>query len=200
MGTATSERPAWPSRLLAVTFSAALSLLQLQARLHPLLPAYLAGDRRPAGKDECLALANLCRFEQLHAGAARFAAAAFAADAGLADDLDGPYRYTGACSAVLAAAGEGGAAPRDATNKARLRGQALVWLKANHALWGKRLAGGKDTDRAEVRNEMLDWQEDPDLAAVRDEKALAALPEAERKEWAGLWADVDGLLQKAGGK
>jgi tetratricopeptide (TPR) repeat protein len=180
--------------------AATVPQLQLAAKLHPMLLAYLAGDLRPAGNDERLALAAVCRFECLHASAARFYADAFDADPGLADDLDAFHRDHAACSAARAAAGEGCDAPRDDADKARLRGQALVWLKADLARWGERLAGGKDADRASVRNEMLDWQEDADLAAVRDEKALAALPEAERKEWAGLWADVAGLLQKAGGK
>jgi hypothetical protein len=33
---------------------------------------------------------------------------------------------------------------------------------------------------------------------VRDAAALAALPEAERADWQGLWADVQALLEKAG--
>jgi hypothetical protein len=44
------------------------------------------------------------------------------------------------------------------------------------------------------------WQSDPDLAGVRDAPALASLPEAERGEWQRLWADVQALLDKAGGK
>jgi tetratricopeptide (TPR) repeat protein len=174
--------------------------MQLQAKLHPRLHAYLAGDLRPAGNDERLALAAVCSFECLHASAVRFYAAAFAADAGLADDLGAWRRYNAACSAVRAAAGEGCDAPGDEQEKARLRGQALTWLKADLALWGQRLAAGKDSGPVAVRDTLLFWQEDADLAAVRDEKALAALPEGERKEWAGLWADVTGLLQKAGGK
>ena len=47
---------------------------------------------------------------------------------------------------------------------------------------------------------LLHWQTDPDLAGVRDKSALAKLPEAERPEWAKLWADVAALLVKAGPK
>jgi hypothetical protein len=34
----------------------------------------------------------------------------------------------------------------------------------------------------------------PDLAGVRDADAHAKLPEAERKAWQALWADVDDKL------
>jgi tetratricopeptide (TPR) repeat protein len=180
--------------------AARLPVLRLQAKLHPALPAYLAGLLQPSGNDDRLALAAVCRFERLHASAVRFSAAAFAADPKRADDLDAYYRYSAACSAVRAAAGEGCDAPRAEAGKARLRGQALAWLQADLALWGKRLATGKEDDRTKVRNEMRFRQQDADLADVRGEKPRAALPEAERREWTRLWADVAALLKQADGK
>ncbi len=47
---------------------------------------------------------------------------------------------------------------------------------------------------------MRHWQQDGDLAGVREDKALAALPEAERQAWARLWAEVESLRAEAGGK
>jgi hypothetical protein len=44
---------------------------------------------------------------------------------------------------------------------------------------------------------MQHWQRDPDLAGVRDKQALAALPEAQRRLWEQLWADVAALLDRA---
>jgi hypothetical protein len=41
------------------------------------------------------------------------------------------------------------------------------------------------------------WQRDADLAGLRDDKALAALPGDERDACRKLWADVAALLQKA---
>jgi hypothetical protein len=38
------------------------------------------------------------------------------------------------------------------------------------------------------------WQEDTDLAGVREPKALEELPEAERQAWRALRAGVDALL------
>jgi hypothetical protein len=42
------------------------------------------------------------------------------------------------------------------------------------------------------------WQQDPDLAGVRDAAELEKLPEAERAEWKKLWEDVAALLKKCG--
>jgi hypothetical protein len=96
------------------------------AQLRPRLPVYLAGELWIFGADDRLALAELCRFEHLHARAVRFYAAAFAADPTRADDLDAAHRYRAARAAARAAAGEGCDAPGDDTGKAWLRGQALA--------------------------------------------------------------------------
>jgi tetratricopeptide (TPR) repeat protein/tRNA A-37 threonylcarbamoyl transferase component Bud32 len=170
-------------------------LLRRMAALHPELLAHLRGDARPADKD-LLALARLCRFERLHAAAARGYAWAFAADEKLADDLEAAHRYDAAAQAVLSACGAGGDAPGE-QERARLRRQALDWLRADLAKWKGRLAGGKTGDVATVRARMLHWLDDGDLAGVRGEKALAALPEGERKAWGELWADVAALLRRA---
>ena len=47
---------------------------------------------------------------------------------------------------------------------------------------------------------MQHWQQDADLAGIRDAAALAKFPEAERKEWQAFWNDVHGLLERAQGK
>ena len=44
---------------------------------------------------------------------------------------------------------------------------------------------------------MSHWQEDADLAGVRDADALAKLPPDEQDAWRKLWADVDAVLKKA---
>ena len=44
--------------------------------------------------------------------------------------------------------------------------------------------------------ELWAWKVHNDLAAVRDEAALAALPEEERAAWQALWAEVDELIEK----
>jgi Flp pilus assembly protein TadD len=180
---------------------AGLPRWQRLARLGPQLPAFLVGQRRPAGNEDRLALAQLCQLQRLYAASVRFSADAFAADARLAGDLTAAHRYNSACSAALAGCGKGGdAATLEDREKARLRGLALTWLGADLVLWRRLLDSGKDADRLEVLAQMRHWQQDSDLAGVRGEQALAALPQAERKAWAKLWRDVAALLDRAGKK
>jgi tetratricopeptide (TPR) repeat protein len=90
------------------------------------------------------------------AAAARFAAEAFAARPKLADDLRFPNRRNAACSAALAGCGQGqDAAKLDDAERARLRRQALDWLRADLAAWGalldqRRRDSGQKTAGEEV--------------------------------------------------
>jgi Flp pilus assembly protein TadD len=169
-------------------------------RLVPLerkLPAILKGEVRPAGAVECLDFAALCQATKRYAAAARFYADAFAADPKAADDLRAGHRYNGACCAALAAAGRGTDDPKpDAAERARLRGQALGWLRADLALRRKQAESAKAEDRAAAQRTLRHWQQDRDLAGVRGKEALAALPAEERAEWDKLWAEVAGLLRR----
>jgi hypothetical protein len=49
-----------------------------------------------------------------------------------------------------------------------------------------------------VAKKLDHWKKDTDLGGLREASALDRLPEAERKEWKALWAEVDGLLAKVG--
>src|SRR5262249_4540276 len=154
------------------------------------LPALLKGDAQPADAAERLALAQLCRGKQRYAAAARFAAAAFAEQPKLADDPRAQPRYHAARSAALAAARRGKAPdPPDDPERARLRAQARDWLRDELALWARLVEKGTP-QRQEVQAALMRWQRDPDLAGVRDEAALANLPEAERCQWQQLWEEV----------
>src|SRR5262249_10222649 len=105
-------------------------------------------------------------------------------------------RYNAACCAALAAAGKGKAADKlDAKGKARLRTQALGWLKADLVLWAQAVKG-TPTQRQQARQQLEHWRKDPDLAGVRDKAALAKLPEGERAAWRKLWAGVEYLLKR----
>jgi serine/threonine-protein kinase len=124
---------------------------------------------------------------------------AFAADAKLADDLQAFHRYNAACSAALAAAGKGTDADKlDDQEYTRLRRQALDWLRADLAAWAKRLDGAKPQDRKLIQDHLKHWQNDTDLAGVRDPKALEKLPADEQDAWRKLWADAAELLKQAG--
>jgi tetratricopeptide (TPR) repeat protein len=162
------------------------------------LAAVLNGDARPTDAAEQVGLAGLCLIKKRYTDAARFFADAFKAQPKLADDLQAGHRYNAACVAALAAGGQGEDAARpDDKERARLRQQALGWLRADLDLWGKQAEGGTPQTRALVQQALRHWQEDADLAGLRDAAALAKLPEAERAEWQKLWADAAVTLKKA---
>jgi serine/threonine-protein kinase len=163
------------------------------------LPAILSGQARPAAAAEALQLALLCgQPKQMHASASRLFADAFAAQPKLAEDLDAEHRYNAACCAALAAAGQGKDADKlDARERARWRKQALDWLRADLEAWRKALDKGKPPERAKALAALRHWQQDADLAGLRDDKALAGLPTDERDACRKLWADVAALVQKA---
>ena len=115
----------------------------------------------------------------------------------LADPLQSLHRYNAACAAALAAAGQGEDTGKlDGKERARLRNQALGWLRDDLAAWGKVTDGGPPQAKAAAQQTLKHWQEDSDLAGIRDKDALDKLPEAERADWKKLWADVDALLKK----
>ena len=169
-------------------------LVGLEAKL----PDVLAGTT-PADNRERLGLVEVCRLKRRHVAAARLCAAAFAADPKLAEDLKAAHRYNAACSAAMAAAGQGADADKiDDQEHTRLRQQALAWLRADLEQWAKRPEAGKPEDRQVMRDTLEHWQRDTDLASVRDAEALQKLTAPDQEAWRKLWADVAELLKKAG--
>jgi tetratricopeptide (TPR) repeat protein len=165
------------------------------------LPEFLDGTTRPAGPAERIELARLCAYKRLNRTAARFFEEAFAAKPALADDLSAGHRYQAACVAALAGCGKGeDVAGLDEKEKARLRGRALCWLRADLAVRARQLAGGKPAERIEVQSWLRRWLADPDLGAVRGPEAVTRLPEAERQAWQTLWKDVADILERSQGK
>jgi hypothetical protein len=160
--------------------------------------AFQKGSYTPASNDERLDLAEWCKIKKLFHTATRLYAAAFAADPKLANDLGAEHRYTAACYAALAAAGQGeDAAKLDDKERTRLRQQARDWLRADLALRTRQLESGKPADRAAVQQALRHWQEDSDLIGLRDAAALAKLPAEERAACERFWSDVAALLKKA---
>jgi serine/threonine-protein kinase len=172
-------------------------LVELDGRL----PAILRGEQKPASAAELPVFARLCAIKKLNTASARLYADAFAADPKLADDLDRAYRYSAACAAARAAAGQGEDAKR-LPDKAviMLRGQALRWLRADLVLRIRMAERDDDAAKQTVRAAIQHWQGDADLASVRDPAALEKLADDERAAWRALWADVDGLLRKVAEK
>jgi tetratricopeptide (TPR) repeat protein len=161
------------------------------------LPALLEGEIPLTDSANRLDLLFVCRAKKFYFTQVGLAAAAFAAEPKLADGLKERHRYSGACAAALAAAGKGADAPKLAdADKAKLRAQALDWLRADLSLWTKQVQSGQAADRAAAQQALRRWQQDGDLASLRDATALAKLPSNEHQAFARLWADVEALLQK----
>jgi serine/threonine-protein kinase len=167
--------------------------------LEKTLPAVLQGEASPSNAGDAIALPQMCQqFKKRHVAAARLYAHAFTAEPKISADLNQQHRYNAACSAALAAAGQGEDA-RLLPDKAvcMFRQWALVWLRADLEAWRKVLDKGKPPERAKALQALRHWQQDADLAGVREEKALAGLPDEERDACRKLWADVAALVQKA---
>jgi serine/threonine-protein kinase len=163
----------------------------------------LSGKEQPADAAERIELAELCQLpcKKRYADAARFYGEAFAAEPQRAGDRPSAARYNAACAAALAGCGQGQDADTlDSTARARLRQQALDWLRADLAAWHKVLEGNRSKATPVVRQQMQHWLQDPDFVGVRRPQALDQLPEAERSAWRKLWTEVEELLVQAGGK
>jgi tetratricopeptide (TPR) repeat protein len=195
---------------------AALKTSKLLPMGHPLLPrgqallrqcdmllalddklrAFIDSGEPPRGLQEQISLATFCyRYKGFHASAVCLYSAAFAAAPRVADDLAKGHRYNAARAAVLAAARKG-RDPKslDEPELAKLRDQALQWLRAHLGLCATRVEAGRVEDVMVVLDSLPAWQRDPDLASVRDGNASAALPEKEQKAWRVLWMEADKML------
>jgi serine/threonine-protein kinase len=172
------------------------------AELEGKLLAVLRGEQKPASAVERVAYAEVCVLKQLHGTSARFYAEAFAEQ----PDLANRYRYKAAYSAARAGCGQGreletdgqtAPAHLDENERARLRQQALEWLRVDVMAGAMLLANAKPEDRARFRQGLQLYQTVPDLACVRDAAELAKLPAAEREAWQKFWADLAEVIQRA---
>ena len=157
------------------------------------LPAVLNGEVQ-VNAPERIDFAQVCRDKRRYVASTRFSTEAFAQQPALADDLGAHNRYNAACVAALAGVGKGeDSSGLDDQERARLRNQALDWLRADLTAWEKRR---QDDPKAcpKIQQTLRHWRADADLAGVREADALAKLPETEREAWRKLWDGVAGLL------
>jgi serine/threonine-protein kinase len=189
-----SKKPGWPYPSSDWVRNVE-HLVQLERRL----PAILEGNDKPADNAECLLLAQMCQeHKKLYAASARFFSAAFEALPELAKNPRNGQRYNAACVAALAGCGQGKDADKlDDKERALLRNRALEWLRADLGYWTKQAESNKANDRALVEKTLRHWQEDADLAGIRDEAAVAKLAEGEQEACKKLWADVEAVLKMA---
>ncbi len=173
-----------------------LRVTEREAALAGKLPAILTGKAKPANPGEAVTLASMCQqpYQKRYAASARLYADAFAAQPRLAPQ----HRYNAACSAALAAAGQGEDA-RALPDRvmAMFRRWALGWLRDDLAAYTKLAEKNDPKVNQSIQQTLAHWRRDPDLASVRDPQALDHLPEDERAAWQALWRDVDELAKRA---
>ncbi len=151
-----------------------------------------------AGAADRIAIIDHVYDQQQFAFATRLWAEALASDLKLRDDRQTQPRYKAARAAALAASGQGkDEPPLDDAAKAKLRGQALAWLKAELTAWTEFLDSDPPLAGPAIVQALSHWQKDTDLAGLRDAAGLANLPADEQKPFAQLWADAAALLKKA---
>ena len=169
-------------------------LAEMRVAMEEKLPLLLAGNLEPRDNAERLEYAIMCQIKKYHHASARLFADAFAAEPRITDRLGS--MYDAAYSSVLAAAGSSEeSSPLDDDERARLRKQALDWMRADLDRYATKLQTAKPEERAVLEVALRKWQEEPDLASIRDPAALALLPDEEQDEFGDLWADVADLLQ-----
>jgi hypothetical protein len=132
----------------------------------------------------------LSRYPRRYCLATRLYADSFTAQPALADLASDPH-HNAAVAAAQAGCGEGiDTGKLGESEKARLRRQALAWLRTDLALWSGQ-------DAARVRKTLRRWLQEDDLAVVREPAALAPLPADERAAWQELWREVQATLDQA---
>jgi tetratricopeptide (TPR) repeat protein len=140
------DNPAW-SKLIAKD----LAKLQRWARLDARLAEVLAGKGQPDSADERIVLAQFCYVpKRFYRTSARFYTEALK-DPALAANPRKGHVYGAGCASAQAGCGQGGDAPREEGDRARLRAQARTWLRADLANWKKELAKGP-RERALVKS------------------------------------------------
>jgi hypothetical protein len=149
---------------------------------------FASGTARGADR---LAFAQIAYGLKKLAFATQLWAEALATDPKLFDDRRLQHRYNAARAASLAAAGQGqDEPPLDEAAKAKLRRLALDWLKAELTAWDK------EQSRPAIVKTLRQWQQESDLAGLRDKAELARLPAEEQRAFTQLWTDVARLLKK----
>jgi eukaryotic-like serine/threonine-protein kinase len=176
--------------------------LKLCERLVPAethLSKILGGAGISADAGMVWALAEWCgQFKHASVTSVRFFEQAFKQQPALAADLDAKHRFHAACAAVQVGWGlDAEAAKLDDNSRAAFRKKAYDWLRADCDAWIERHQNGKSGELPARTMEI--WQKSKELAAIREEAALAKAPERERKDWQKLWADVNALALRSSG-
>ena len=186
-----SLKPDWPYRSAEW-----IRQVRLHFTIEKKLPRMVLGNQGSVA--EKLIAAEMCqRIKKRYLCATELYSRVFAVDPKLADNVMTGHRMNAARCAALAAAGKG--IDIDIQEKTRLRKQALVWLRADLAAQANLLEKTPQVS-AQIQAEMRAWQQDADLAGLRDEQELVKLPAGERDTLKNFWDDVDRLAKEARSK
>jgi tetratricopeptide (TPR) repeat protein len=183
------------SRLARARLAECKQVLAVEAKL----AAVLEGKRTPQDAAQRIALADIARrrAKQLYVTAVGLYRTAFQAQPALAR----ANRYGAACAAVQAGTGRGKEAGKlDDTERAHLRYAALGWLQSDLGARRRLLALWWPGAGEQSRQALQRWQQEADLAPVRNPALMRTLPEAEQVAWRNLWSQIDALLAPSRGK
>ena len=192
-----AQRPGWtyPS---AAWVRRAERLVALEARL----PAFLEGKFQPGDTAERLDLAFVCRAKKIHHAAAGTSVRGRLRrrpQTGRLPAAPGTVTTPPALRAPWPPPTKGeDAAKLDDKERSRMRQQARDWLGADLAAHARLIASGPSNARPFVQQTLQHWQQNSDLASLREPVALANLATEERAALTRLWADVAALLKQAG--
>jgi len=170
-----------------------LGVAEYYVTLERRLPDVIKDADKPANGQERCNFGWLCQTprHKLYGQSARMYEQAFTVQPGLLDDLQWCNRYNAARASALAGCGKGEDEVKlDDAERARLRQQALTWLKADLSALIKLRSGATPEMRAAVDKRLRLWLIEPDLECVREANALSALPKEEQAEWRRLWEDL----------
>lgn len=166
----------------------------------PNLTAFLDGKHQPVDNDELHALLGVCQFTNRTHALARLYADAFTADTRLAEDFGVDHRTSAARAAALTGCGCGvDAASLGEPERKKWHAQARVWLRVDLTAWAQALDAAPAATRDLVRQRLLQWRSDPDLASLREPAHLDKLPADERKDCVAMWTEVEQVLKRATG-
>ncbi len=169
---------------------------QAQVATRERLRAILRGEIRALDNDERLQLIRHCDVYDWAAGAARLYAEMLEADPDMPRIRGGsPFLHAARYAARAGTGPTGDDPPPDDAAKARLRRQALAWMRAEFDAWTPQLAIDKPETRRRAVMYSRRYREDPALARLRDPKVLQALPEDERKGWEAFWGEVAARIE-----
>lgn len=117
----------------------------------------------------------------------------FEKDAAMASDLDRGLRQDGAVCALMAAAGKDKGEPNvEPTERRRLLGLSMNWLRADLALMRELVNDSQWRDK--IHKWLTKWKEEKDFEPIRSAESLLNMESDDRTAWNELWRDVDAVL------